>query len=92
MTARGDAPSSTFNEIWLPPGQIVPVDIPTTGELLREIRRLRALQSETAPQDEGMVSVPMEPTDKMLQCFGHEWITGQARDCYRAMLAAGRKP
>lgn len=32
-----------FTENWLLPGAVVPVDIPTTGALMREIKRLRAL-------------------------------------------------
>jgi hypothetical protein len=33
---------SDFDERWLQPGGIVPVDVPTTGALVREILRLRA--------------------------------------------------
>lgn len=33
---------SDFDERWLKPGAIVPVDIPTTGALVREIQRLRS--------------------------------------------------
>lgn len=56
---------------------------------------LESLQSRMAGYDEGRrlreqdgVMVPREPTKEMLMCFGHEWITGQAYDCYRAMLSA----
>lgn len=34
----------SFDERWLSPCGVVPVDVPTTGELIREIQRLRALQ------------------------------------------------
>jgi hypothetical protein len=37
----------SFDESWLKPGGIVPVDIPTTGALVEEVLRLRAVQSET---------------------------------------------
>lgn len=35
-----------FDESWLKPGCVVPVDVQTTYELVREIQRLRALQPE----------------------------------------------
>ena len=34
---------SEFDERWLQPGGVVPVDMPTTGALVREIQRLRAM-------------------------------------------------
>ena len=32
-----------------------------------------------------------KPTDKMLMCFGHEWITRQSRGCYDEMLKAAEE-
>ncbi len=40
----------------------------------------------TAALDEyAKLVMEQEPSDKMLMCWGHEWITGQAQRCYRAM-------
>jgi hypothetical protein len=33
-------------------------------------------------------ALKMEPSDKMLMCWGHEWITGQAYERFLAMRAA----
>lgn len=37
-----------FDERWLQPGGVVPVDVQTTWELVREIQRLRRLLPEEA--------------------------------------------
>ena len=41
---------SDFDERWLAPGGVVPVDIPTTGALIREVQRLRAAVPEGREQ------------------------------------------
>lgn len=42
-------PNATFDERWLRPGGVVPVDPVTTGLLIREVQRLRSTASETLP-------------------------------------------
>ena len=65
-----------FDERWLLPGGIVPVDMPTTGALVREIQRLREDQRDSVadgltverlctPQSE---SHPTQTTNKVCIC------------------------
>lgn len=55
--------------------------------LVEQAARKRAAsppESVSAPTD--YVMVPVEPTDEMLMCFGSSWVSGEAYDCYKAML------
>lgn len=52
MTDRSlHSQNGAFNERWLQPGGLVPVDIPTIGILLAEIMRLRERRSGPAGRD-----------------------------------------